>query len=67
MPEAIGRPGVAVAFTFRGIRTQWIFSRQSLQYLGSREINVANGSTFGPGTILQRAFVNRLGQVPPGG
>jgi hypothetical protein len=65
--DAIGRPGVAVGFTFRGIWTQWIFSKQSLQYLGSREISIANGSTFGASAILQRAFVNRPGQVPPGG
>jgi hypothetical protein len=65
--DAIGRPGVAVAFTFHGIRTQWIFSRQSLQYLGSRETNVTDGSAFGASAVLQRAFVNRPGQVPSGG
>jgi hypothetical protein len=62
--DAIGRHGVAVAFTYLGTRTEWIFSKQTLQYLGSRSINVANGSTTGEAAVLQRAFVDHAGQLP---
>jgi aminoglycoside phosphotransferase (APT) family kinase protein len=62
--DAIGRHGVAVAFTYQGTRTEWIFSRQTLQYLGERDINVANGSTTGEAAVLQRAFVDHPGQLP---
>ena len=63
-PDTIGRPGVAVAFTFQGIRTEWIFSKQTLQYLGSREINVANGALVSQTAIQQRAIVDHAGQTP---
>jgi len=62
--DAIGRHGVAVAFTFRGIRTEWIFSKQTLQYLGERDINIATSSTFGESAVVQRAFVDHAGQTP---
>jgi hypothetical protein len=62
--DAIGRHGVAVAFTYQGTRTEWIFSKQTLQYLGDRDINVVNGSTTGEGAVLQRAFVDYPGQLP---
>ena len=50
--------------TYQSVRTEWIFSRQTLQYLGEREVNVANGSSAGVTAVLQRAFVNHAGQVP---
>lgn len=62
--DAIGRHGVAVACTFRGIRTEWIFSKRTLRYLGNRDINVATGSSAGVSAILQRAFVDHAGQIP---
>jgi hypothetical protein len=62
--DAIGRSGVAVAFTFRGTRSEWIFNRQTLLYLGERDIDVANGSTNGEAAVLQRAFVDHPGQLP---
>jgi hypothetical protein len=62
--DAIGRHGVAVAFTYQGTRTEWIFSRQTLQYLGGRDIDLADGSTVSEGAVLQRAFVDRPGQHP---
>jgi hypothetical protein len=62
--DAIGRVGVAVAFTYQGTRSEWIFSKQTLQYLGARNINLANGSTTGAGAVLQRAFVDHPGQLP---
>jgi hypothetical protein len=62
--DAIGRHGVAVAYTFQGIRTEWIFSKQSLRYLGEREVYVATGASAGVTAVLQRAFVNHTGQIP---
>jgi hypothetical protein len=62
--DAVGRHGVAVAFTYQGTRTEWIFSKQTLQYLGERDVNVANGSMTGESAVLQRAFVDRAGQLP---
>ena len=62
--DAIGRHGVAVAFTYQGTRTEWIFSRQTLQYLGERDIDLANGATNGMSAITQRAFVDHVGQLP---
>ena len=62
--DAIGRHGVAVAFTYLGERTEWIFSKQTLQYLGRRGVNLANDSSTGSSAVLQRAFVDHAGQVP---
>jgi hypothetical protein len=62
--DAIGRHGVAVAFTYQGTRTEWIFSKQTLQYLGERDVKVANGSTTGEAAVLRRAFVDHPGQLP---
>jgi hypothetical protein len=62
--DAIGRHGVAVAFTYQGTRTEWIFNRQTLQYLGSRSIDLSNGATNGMSAITQRAFVDHAGQLP---
>jgi hypothetical protein len=62
--DAIGRHGVAVAMTFRGVRSEWIFSKQTLRYLGERDINTADGSTTGEAAVLQRAFVDHSGQIP---
>jgi len=62
--DAIGRHGVAVAMTSQGVRSEWIFSKQTLQYLGERDINIADGATNGVAAVLQRAFVNHAGQVP---
>jgi hypothetical protein len=62
--DAIGRHGVAVAMTSQDVRSEWIFSKQTLQYLGERDTNVADGTTNGVAAVVQRAFVNLAGQVP---
>jgi hypothetical protein len=62
--DAIGRSGVAVALSYQGTRSEWIFSRQTLQYLGERDIDVANGSTTGEAAVQQRGFVDHVGQLP---
>lgn len=62
--DAIGRHGVAVAMISGGVRTEWIFSKQTFQYLGERDIDIASGSTTGESAVLQRAFVDHAGQTP---
>lgn len=62
--DTIGRPGIAVALTFQGTRAEWIFSKKTLQYLGSREINIANGAYISQQAIQQHAIVDYAGQVP---
>ena len=62
--DAIGRHGVAVAMTYLSVRSEWIFSKHTLRYLGERDINTANGTTTGEAAVLQRAFVNHAGQIP---
>lgn len=62
--DAIGRHGVAVALTYQGVRSEWIFSRRTFLYLGERDIKIADGSTTGMSAILQRAFVSHAGQLP---
>jgi hypothetical protein len=61
--DAIGRHGVAVAMTSQGVRSEWIFSKQTFQYLGERDINIADGTTNGIAAVLHRAFVNHSGQI----
>jgi len=64
--DAIGRHGVAVAMTdpSAGVRTEWIFSKQTLQYLGERDINIKDGTINGESAVEQRAFVDHAGQIP---
>lgn len=62
--DTIGRPGVAVALTFNGIRTEWIFSKRTLRYLGARETSIANGTLVSQTAIQQRAIVDHAGQTP---
>jgi hypothetical protein len=62
--DAIGRPGVAVAFTFQGLRTEWIFSQQDLRYLGAREVGLGNGVLVSQGVLEQHAIVDHAGQIP---
>jgi hypothetical protein len=62
--NALGHHGVAVAFEAQGVRMEWIFDKQTFQYIGEDDINVADGSTNGESAIMQQAFVNHEGQVP---
>jgi hypothetical protein len=70
--DAIGRHGVAVAMTVEDVRYEWIFSQQTLRYLGERDIYVVKppdldvkiGSIADEAAVLQRAFVNHAGQIP---
>ena len=62
--DAIGRHGVAVAMTYQGVRTEWIFSKHTLIYLGESDVKIATGASTGKAAVLQRAFVNHAGQIP---
>jgi hypothetical protein len=67
--DAIGRPGVAVSFTpIHGkSREQWIFARNTLHLIGERNVNVSNGKVVYVTAVVDRAIVNRRGEIPPGG
>jgi hypothetical protein len=63
--DAIGRPGVAVSLSVRGDQQEWIFDRHTYLLLGEREF--VHGILFGKTAILDRAIVDRAGELPPGG
>ncbi|MEU2666824.1 CU044_5270 family protein [Micromonospora sp. NPDC007220] len=68
--DAAGRRGVAVAYTERSQRKEWIFDEQTYEYLGERSYLVADtadgpaGTVLGTTAVLQRAVVSNLGQRP---
>jgi hypothetical protein len=57
-------PVETAAFTYQGMRTEWIFSKQTLQYLGSREVGIADGTLISQTAIKQHAIVDHAGQLP---
>jgi hypothetical protein len=64
--DAIGRHGIAVAFALKdspGVSYEWIFDSKNLQLIGDRTIT--EGHMVHASAIIDRAFVNRLGQTPP--
>lgn len=62
--DAIGRPGVAVAQTAQGIRTELIFNRKTLKLIGERTILASIGVSTDATAIIAQAFVNHIGQGP---
>ncbi|MBH1934327.1 CU044_5270 family protein [Streptomyces sp. AV19] len=75
MPDAVdaqGRHGVAIAREDRqlGQRTEWIFDKKSLKFLGQRTYLTKTGDWGKAGTlvrataILDRAVVDRARQIP---
>ena len=63
--DAIGRPGVAVSLSVRGDQQEWIFDRHTYLLLGEREF--VHGILVGKTAILDRAIVDRAGELPAGG
>jgi hypothetical protein len=63
--DAIGRPGVAVSLSVRGDQQEWIFDRHTYLLLGEREF--VHGILVGTTAILDRAVVDRAGELPHGG
>ncbi|MFD9371956.1 CU044_5270 family protein [Streptomyces sp. NPDC060020] len=76
--DAAGRHGIAVAHLDEtsGQRTEWIFDKGSLVFLGERTVQVSGSSgeqgLIKPGTVvstsavLTRAVVDRIKETPPG-
>lgn len=69
--DALGRHGIAIARTHDGLRTEWIFDRRTLQFLGERTVTTETfGSSVPPGivtastAVVARAIVDRPGQLP---
>ena len=60
--DALGRPGVAVSFTFNGVQNEWIFSTDTLQWIGEREF--VHGTLDDKSAIVDRAIVDHPGEVP---
>ena len=66
--NAVGQHGIGIAWASTDAaheyRTEWIFNQTSLQYIGERNYNAKTGVVYGESAILQRAFVNKAGQLP---
>lgn len=66
--NAVGRHGIGIAWASTDAaheyRTEWIFDKTTLQYIGERDYNAKTGVVSGESAILQRAFVGKAGQLP---
>ncbi|WP_433830018.1 CU044_5270 family protein [Actinoplanes sp. CA-015351] len=68
--DATGRSGIAVAFVESGERTEWIFDRATLEYLGERSYLVEDtdagraGMLTATTAVTGRAVVGELGERP---
>jgi hypothetical protein len=66
--NAVGQHGVGISWAGTGAardyRTEWIFNKTSLQYIGERDYDAKTGVVNGESAILQRAFVDKPGQLP---
>jgi hypothetical protein len=67
VPDAVnaaGRHGIGIVWAAKQYRTEWIFDKTTLQYIGELDYNVRTGAVTGESAILQRAFTDRAGQQP---
>lgn len=70
--DAAGRPGIAIARADAadGTRTEWIFDRTSLDYLGERTVfsrdteRAEAGTVLFTSAVLERAVVDKSGRAP---
>ncbi|GAB2574408.1 hypothetical protein GCM10027168_04160 [Streptomyces capparidis] len=71
--DAAGRHGIAVARVDAynpGVRDELIFDKETLELLGSRSVAIKDGQSgragqvLGTSAVLERAVVDRAGQVP---
>ncbi|SDT75522.1 hypothetical protein SAMN05216371_4965 [Streptomyces sp. TLI_053] len=68
--DASGRHGVAVAHEESGLRTEWIFEPKTHEFLGEREVVVADGDFGKAGTVvghtavLGRSITDKPGDEP---
>jgi hypothetical protein len=64
--DVLGHPALAVGFTGGGARDEWLFNPRTLRYVGERSINISTGQVGGSSAIAVQAFVDHVGEVPPG-
>ncbi|MER6481620.1 CU044_5270 family protein [Streptomyces filamentosus] len=68
--DAAGRHGVAVARVHAGQRTEWIFDRRTLEFLGERGVMLEDspegrrGQITATTAILKRGITDRPGELP---
>ena len=62
--DAIGRTGIAVAFTHDGVRSEWIFNRKTLDLLGETDVWVSDGKVRNETAITLRGIVDHKGEFP---
>jgi hypothetical protein len=66
--NAVGEHGIGIVWTSTDAaheyQTEWIFDKTTLQFIGERDYNVTTGAVNGESAILQRAFVNKPGELP---
>ncbi|WP_431042867.1 CU044_5270 family protein [Streptomyces sp. P1-3] len=70
--DATGRHGVGVARidSSGGTRDEWIFDKKTMEYLGERSVatsdafNAEPGQVLGTTAVLERAVVDKAGQLP---
>lgn len=62
--NAIGRHGIAIAWDTAGYRSEWIFDKSTLQYIGERDYNLKTGTVNGESAIVQSAIVSEAGKLP---
>ncbi|MBO0831081.1 MAG: CU044_5270 family protein [Actinobacteria bacterium] len=62
--NAVGRHGIAIAWDTGGYRSEWIFDKSTLQYIGERDYDLKTGVVNGESAIVQSAFVSKAGTLP---
>ena len=68
--DAAGRHGVAVARVHNGERTEWIFDRNTLEFLGERGVMVEDrpwaksGQVTATTAVLSRGITDKTGEAP---
>jgi hypothetical protein len=68
-PDAIGRVGVAIKWTYEGAPAEIILNRVTYAYLGDRTwpepgFKGAAANDYDGAALIRMAFVNRAGQLP---
>jgi len=61
--DAIGRHGIAVSFTYNGEQPEWIFDKNTFQWIGENDFY--NRKLTGKAGIVARAFGDHPGEIPP--
>ena len=62
--NAVGQPGIAIAWSNGQGRMEWIFDQATLQFIGERDYDSKAHELTGDTAILQEAFVSKAGQLP---